>query len=241
MRIAGCLHVPPLAKVRSGVIICHGFLGTKEGGGRAVEFAQELAEEGYAVLRFDFSGTGESEGSFAQATLSGYGRDLAAAVHFMAERGITRIAVIGRSFGGVVAICQGAVEQRIGGVCTWGTPWDIEGVLRRSLGDEAFSRLARGETVTWRNEFGEYCKHPVFLEDLRAFNVLERVRHISPRPLLVIHGEQDEIVPHQEAEVIYARANEPKQVVVVRGAGHQFLEHQKEVREITLGWLKEWF
>ncbi|MFZ5639827.1 MAG: alpha/beta hydrolase [Bacillota bacterium] len=125
-RLAGVWHRAAGGAAACGInpvlIICHGFRGSKDGGGRAVEFGAGIAAAGYHVMRFDFSGTGDSEGEFASATLTGYMDDLAAAVEYAGEKAAGPVIVLGRSFGGTTAICQAAIDGQIAGVCTWAAP-----------------------------------------------------------------------------------------------------------------------
>jgi putative redox protein len=101
------------------VIVCHGFLGSKEGGGRALAMAEEIGKLGYATLLFDFSGCGESEGAFADITLTRQIEDLTCSVDYNQESGFKKIITLGRSFGGTTALCHGALDKRTAGVCTW--------------------------------------------------------------------------------------------------------------------------
>ncbi len=95
--LSGVLHRPSgTVKDCDCVIICHGFRGSKDGGGRAISLSEKIAAQGIAALRFDFSGTRDSEGEFAGVTLSKYIQDLAGAIEFAGSVMKGKIILLGR-------------------------------------------------------------------------------------------------------------------------------------------------
>lgn len=222
------------------IIICHGFLGNKTGGGRAVAFGKKATQRGYGVLRFDFHGSGDSEGNFEDITLSNYLQDLESAVDFTEDQGLGKIVVLGRSFGGDVAICQAARDQRIQGVCTWGSPISTINTLRNNQPEE-YQRLLEGKTAHWKDKYGHRTLRPSFLTDLRKHEISREAKKISPRPLLIVHGDQDATVNVEDAYQLYRAADEPKELAIISGANHQFLEHQQKLQKITFTWLEKFF
>ncbi len=223
------------------VVVCHGFLGTRHGGGRAVVLAEFLAQAGYPVFRFDFAGSGESEGSFAEATLTKNVADLRAAVTFLGERGFRRFVILGRSHGGNAALAFAAADLRAVGVVLWSTPRNMATVLRKVMGERAYSRLLQGEEVTWVDSGRKLAKKPGFLADLSRYPMDELVARLSPRPLLIVHGEEDELVPAADARTLFSRAGEPRELVLIPGGDHHLSRHQEAAREATLAWLKRHF
>src|SRR5688572_13155365 len=89
------------------VISCHGMLSNKDGP-KHLLLARQLEERRVPVLRFDFAGRGESDGSLYDLTFSNEVEDLAAAIDAFAARGVTRFAVFGSSMGGAVALLAAA-------------------------------------------------------------------------------------------------------------------------------------
>ncbi|MGB9791980.1 MAG: alpha/beta hydrolase [Thermacetogeniaceae bacterium] len=240
-RIIGDLHLPATGTPEYVVVVCHGFLGTRQGGGRAVVLAEKLASAGYGVLRFDFAGSGESEGDFASATLTKNACDLSAALDFLNELGYQKFIALGRSFGGNAVLVGAVREKRIKGVCLWSTPIDMVPVLKAILGEELYQAMVRGETVTFENGYRKYTKKPDFLRDLVGYRMEELVAAVSPRPLLILHGEADELVPVESAKMMFQAAGEPKELVLIPGGDHHLSEHQAEAIEATLMWLKKHF
>lgn len=240
-RIAGDLHLPPAGKPEYVVVVCHGFLGTRQGGGRAVILAEKLASAGYGVLRFDFAGSGESEGDFASATLTKNACDLRAALDFLSGLGYQKFIALGRSFGGNAVLVAAAREERIKGVCLWSTPVSMVPVLKAILGEELYQAMARGETVTFEDGPRRYTKKPDFLRDLACYRMEELVASVSPRPLLILHGDADELVAAESARALFQAAGEPKELVLIPGGDHHLSRNLAEAIEATLAWLKKHF
>ncbi|MCL6609996.1 MAG: alpha/beta hydrolase [Peptococcaceae bacterium] len=218
------------------VVVCHGFTGSKEGQGKAVEMAGFLARNNYACLLFDFAGCGESQGRFEDLTLSGQIADLASAVDFCLEKGLGPVVTLGRSFGGTTAICHAASDPRVKGVCSWAAPASLTDLFLDFAGDDlpedenAMVALAGNEGIVHLRKS--------FFTDLSAHVVPRCASLISPRPLMVIHGTKDGVVPPSEASIIFNAAGHPKEIALVEGADHQFSAHYTQVWGIFLEWLE---
>ena len=220
------------------IVVCHGFTGSKEGGGRAVAMAEELGARGYATLLFDFSGCGESEGEFADVTLTRHIGDVKASVAYCHNLGFERVLTMGRSFGGTAALCFGRAGGDVSGVCTWAAPGallDLFARLRVQLTDSPYDLLKLSE-----EEDALQIKKG-FITDLDSYNVFDRVGLISPSPLLLVHGVKDEVVPVHNARNIYQCAGEPKRIELIENGDHQFTGCHEEVWKLCFDWLNEHF
>jgi fermentation-respiration switch protein FrsA (DUF1100 family) len=220
MRIWGVLHVPKSVPA-PGIVFYHGFTGTRvEAHQLFVHAARHFCERGFAVLRFDFRGSGESEGLFQDMTLSGEVEDLKTAIDWILGRREVikdKVGVNGLSLGGVVAILTAARNPKIKAVSLWSTPLDISGFERiepnisQKLLEQGYADLSSG-----------YRIGKAFLMDLDKHNITEAVSKISPRPLLIVHGTKDEVVPLWHAERLYEAAGEPKEKFFIEGADHTY-------------------
>lgn len=223
----------------TAVVVCHGFTGSKEGGGRALEMAEALAARGLGTLLFDFAGCGDSEGSGEKISLSGQIADLGCAVEWCLAHGFDRVVVNGRSFGGTTALCCAARDNRIAGVCTWAA------VVRPAA---LFAGLAGGEITGPPQEriniggAGEplYLRK-AFFYDLARHDVPRCAARLEPRPLLILHGEADETVPAEEARLLYRAAGKPKELRILKGADHRFSQHTAQAWELFFDWLHRHF
>ena len=220
------------------IIVCHGFTGSKEGGGRALTMAEELGARGYAVLLFDFSGCGESEGAFAELTLTRHIGDLRASVTYCCNLGFQRILTLGRSFGGTTALCLGRAGGAVAGVCTWAAPGALRELfvpLRRQNMDPSLA------TLKLSDEDDALQIKKEFLTDLDRYDVFDLAGRIAPSPLLLIHGARDEVVPEKNARLIYQAAGQPKRITVLPQGDHQFTACHEVVWQEYFAWLAEFF
>lgn len=142
----------------------------------------EMPRRGISIARINYRMPNE----FGDCVL-----DTLAGMAVLGKLGHARIATIGHSFGGAVAINAGSISPAVTTVI-------------------ALSSQLAGAHVA--NE-------------------------LAPRPLLLIHGDADTILPHQSSEAIYERANEPKTIKIMHGAGHRLSEAADEIYELTSDWL----
>lgn len=221
------------------VIVCHGFTGTKEGNGNARLMAEELGAQGFSTLLFDFAGNGESPGLFEEITLSGQINDLGSVIDYVEDLGFSPIITQGRSFGGSTVICHGANDLRVAGVCTWAAPADLmEVFLNFTDGDLPASDE---ELVMLSDVDGVVHLKRSFFWDLEKYDVAASASMISPRPLLVIQGLADQVVPPANGQKIFEGAGEPRQLVYLDKADHQFSNMNKEVWKVFIEWLENSF
>jgi uncharacterized protein len=235
--LAGHLALPS-APARAGatmpgVVLCHGFPSGAGGAATSAATYPELAdriagEVGWAALTFNFRGCGASEGSFS---LRGWLADLGAAVaHLRTVEGIDGVWISGASTGGSLAIALAANDQQIRGVAALAARADFD------------------DWATHPRRFVEHCRDIGVIRDasypaafdawareLREIRPVELVRHVVPRPLLVVHGSEDDFVPVTDARIL-ADAHGAADLRVVTGAGHR-LRHDPRAIAILLGWL----
>jgi len=227
LTLAGLLHTPETAP-GPVVIVCHGFVGSKEGGGMAMVMGEELGRRGFNVLLFDFSGIGESEGLFAETTLSNQIDDLKCAVDWCLKACLGPVFTTGRSFGGTTAICQAAGDPRVKGVCTWAAPARLK-VL--------FSNYARQPEDTEKT--GTVYKSKKFFDDRDQYDVPAMAKRLAPRPLLIIHGAKDEVVNPNDARLIFESSGQPKELAYIPNADHRFIGQHQAVWDIYFTWLEK--
>ncbi|NPV89384.1 MAG: alpha/beta hydrolase [Firmicutes bacterium] len=237
-RLAGVLHRPK-GTPRRGMILTHGFRGSKEGGGKAVELAEQISDRGLAVLRFDFAGVGESEGEFDRITLSRQVADLQGALDWFLGTGPLDTFVVGRSFGGSTALAAAALDQRIRGLCLWSTPIDLVATFRRTLGG-LFEQLEAGREVSIRDDHGEgFGLRPEFVTDAKRHDLYRDLERVAGRPILFLHGEGDETVSLEQAEQGYQVAGHPKELVVIKGGDHQFTRTWESAWQALFSWIEK--
>jgi putative redox protein len=232
-RLRAHLALPPDAPA-PGLVVCHGFPVGKQrassSGQTYPELADELAREaGWAVLTFNFRGTGGSGGDFS---LAGWLADVhAAADHLRQRREVDGVWLAGASTGGSLAICAAAEDPRIHGVVTLASRSDF---ADWAVEPERFLAHAREIGVISTPDFPadqeEWCR------ELREIRPVEVVAKLPPRPLLLIHGDDDDVVPPEDARELADAYGEGAELRIVKGAGHR-LRHDPRGVAVLLGWL----
>lgn len=214
--LAGRIDRPPGA-ARAWVLFAHCFTCGKDLEG-ARRIGEALAARGFGVLRFDFTGLGESEGDFACSTFSSDRADLVAAAAYLRERGEAPAVLVGHSLGGAAAIVAAAEIPEVKAVVTLGAPFAPAHVthLLEAPGDASEDAQAGG-----RVEIGgrSFRLNPEFVRDLEAQDPAAALAGLK-RALLVLHAPGDRIVGIDEARKIYQAAKHPKSFVSLDGADH---------------------
>ena len=236
LKLAGCLHQPgcrPLA----GVVLTHGFRGTMEGGGKAVELAERLAGMGYLVFRFDFAGAGESEGDFSSITLSRQVSDLKSSLDWLEGQFNLPWLAVGRSFGGSTALAAAAVDHRIKALCLWATPLDLIRTFRNALG-RLYDNLLAGQEVAVTDDHGQtFTLKPEFIEDLCRYDLYQKLKEVAGRPILFLHGALDSTVDLAQVKRGFKQAEPPKEMVIVPDGDHQFTRTWQKAWDALFDWL----
>lgn len=230
----GVLHVPG-GTARGSVLLTHCFTCSKDLH-TTTRLASSLQEAGYAVLRFDFTGIGESGGSFAGTTVGTDVRDVARAATTLVERGYGPCSVVGHSLGGAAALLAAHRLKTVRSVVVLGSP-SSPGHVRRLFVDHEHE-IEREGVATVSIAGRPFPISSGFVEDLEAHDQARRVAELD-RPLLVIHAVDDDVVPIAEGERIFASARQPKGFLPVLGADHLLTgrDAARRVAGAVLDWL----
>lgn len=238
IKIAAQLYLPQESAVApySAVCLCHGIpahVPAPDDSGYPL-LAQRICRQGFAVLIFNFRGTGASGGNF---DILGWTRDLKAATNYLwnlPEVDKSRLALLGFSGGAAVSVYVAAQDERVASVAACACPAEFTFFTeteKTQLLVEQFRRIG----IIRDNAF------PPAIEDwrdgFRQVSPINYVAKIAPRPLLLVHGSQDDVVAVTHAHRLYARAQEPKRLVIVDGAGHR-LRLNDQAMNVVIDWLK---
>lgn len=217
------------------MIICHGFRGAKENSGKLALFAERLNSIGCGVLAFDFSGSGSSDGEFRNVTLSGQARDLQRVIDYTCDQYSLPIYLLGRSFGGSTVLAAGAGDPRVRGFIIWSAPVYLHKTFAAMM-TSAYDELSRGQNVVINDESGSFMLGPELIRDFDRHDMDDYLQQIGSRPILVIHGQDDETVDPENAWHIAEKAANAR-LHIVSGADHRFNGMTRDREDLTLQWL----
>jgi putative redox protein len=214
-RLAARLDLPE-GPVEAYALFAHCFTCSKDSLA-ASRIAHALTDAGFGVLRFDFTGLGDSEGEFAGSSFAGNVGELVAAAEALARQAQAPALLIGHSLGGAAALAAAARLPSVRAVATIGAPFDVQHVLRHISGD--LDRLqAEGEAQV--SIGGRPFKlRRGFLDDLPQHDQAARIGALR-RALLVLHAPGDTVVGIDNASAIFQAARHPKSFVSLDDADH---------------------
>jgi putative redox protein len=215
-KLAALLDLPADREPDAYALFAHCFTCSKDYKG-VVWISRALAAEGIAVLRFDFTGLGESEGDFAATTFSSNVADLVAAAEFMGRELEAPKILIGHSLGGAAVIHAAAQISSAVAVATLAAPSSTDhlvGVIRSNAADIESTGEAEveigGRSFRIRKEF---------LDDLSVVNMRDAVSGLG-RALMVCHSPVDRTVGIDHANELFMAAEHPKCFVSLDSADH---------------------
>ncbi len=215
----------PAPQAKGAIIFSHGYAGERS---PDLIYAPTFHRAGYDLLFFDYRGHGASDGCFTSLVYFER-RDLLAALDFLKQRGITRAGILGFSMGGAVALAAAPHRAMVVAVatdCTFAELQIIMGNAVRARGAPPFLASLIGWLMV--------CFASLRLRaNLFSANPIRWVDKIAPRSLLLMHAQEDESVPVEQAYRLFERAREPKELWIVPHAKHRKIEDvaREEYRE----------
>jgi len=214
-RLVGRLDLPD-GPPHAYALFAHCFTCTKESLA-AVRIGRALAGQGIGVLRFDFTGLGQSGGDFADSTFSGSVQDLLAAARAMGDAGKAPALLIGHSLGGAAVLAAAAELPNVKAIATIGAPCDVHHVTRL-FGEDLKTLLEQGEAEV---KLGgrPFKMRRSFVDDLSSHDQKQRIGSLR-RALLVMHAPTDRTVDIDNAAQIFLAAKHPKSFVSLDSADH---------------------
>ena len=237
-QLAGRLELPANQLPHNFVLFAHCFTCNKNL--LAIKnISKSLTSNGFGVLRFDFTGLGESEGDFADTNFSGNVEDLVAAAEYLRKTYKAPGLLIGHSLGGAAALIAASEITSIKAIATIAAPSDpvhLKNLLRSNIEEINL----KGKAVV--NIGGrDFTIKKQFLEDLERKTLPQIVKGLR-KPILILHSPQDQIVAIKNAEEIYVAAHHPKSFISLDGADH-LLSNKKDstyTGSVISGWAKRY-
>src|SRR5690606_11388037 len=194
-----------------------------------------LTNAGFGVLRFDFTGLGESEGDFENTNFSGNVDDLVEAAEFLEKNFMAPTLLIGHSLGGTAAIFAAEKIASIKAVAIINSPSHPSHVMH--LLKESKQEITRNGKAKVNLGGRDFTIKKQFLDDLENKPLIEIVKKFK-KALLIFHSPQDKTVEIKNAEEIYKAAHHPKSFVSLDGVDHLLSkkEDSEYVGKVIAGW-----
>ena len=231
--LSGVLEKPN-GTVRGWAVFAHCFTCSKTGLA-ASRIARYLTEHGIGVLRFDFTGLGESDGDFAGTGFSTNVQDLKDAVRWMETQTRSVALIVGHSLGGAASVVAASHLSDVRAVVTIGAPSDAEHVIQQ------FGRHVPEIEIKGEKEVllagRPFTLRKSFLDDVRGSRVSEAAKSLK-KPLLVMHSPLDQTVSIENATGLFLAAKHPKSFVSLDQADHLLTKPKdaQYVASVIAGW-----
>ena len=213
-------------------ILCPGYLDSKDYK-QLIGLAEVLNKQGYTIVRFEPTGTWESEGDISDYTTSQYLEDIKNVLEYMLSKAnYKHILLGGHSRGGQVSILYAARDSRISvvlGIMPSSGP--IQGQRREEWEKSGISVSQRDlpNDKDKKIEFRVPFNHVLDRDQYDAVGDAKKIKV----PIILIAGELDDLVPPNEVREIFDNANEPKKFIVIPNIGHDYRHNDDEIKIVN--------
>ena len=218
--ISVIVHYPNESKQKLA-ILCPGFLDSKDYD-HLIELAKTLSENGYTAVRFDPTGTWDSDGDLSEYSATQYLNDIESIKnHMLTKNEWKTILIVGHSMGGRMSLIYTSLHSDISGVVAI---MSSPGIIERKSEIQINKRDIPGNI----SEKREYRIAPEFFVDQHRYHNPEEMKNIHV-PVLLIAGEKDPLAPPEKVKPLFDLANKPKEFVVMKNMGHDYRHHKNEI------------
>ncbi|MGB1313069.1 MAG: alpha/beta fold hydrolase [Bizionia paragorgiae] len=236
--LKGRLELPTHQKPHNFVLFAHCFTCNKNLSA-VRNISRALTAKGFGVLRFDFTGLGESSGDFENTNFSGNILDLIEASKYLEENYAAPTLLIGHSLGGAAAIFAADAIDSIKAVATIAAPSNpdhVQHLLKSNL--EEINTTGKAVVNLGGRDF---TIKKQFLDDIKSKSLPEIAKNLN-KALLILHSPQDRIVGIKNAEDLYIAAKHPKSFVSLDGSDHLLMQKEDSiyVGELIASWAKRY-
>lgn len=239
-RIRGDFVAPKGEGPFPGICKLHGLPGSSD---QVSGSATKLAEAGFVVLTFDFRGFRRSEGLFSLSNEIEDARN--AVTHILnSELAVNYwVGVYGPSYGGAVAVCSAARDDRISAVCLRAPVFDTLWFAESPMIVPAVQYILEKSPDEFHGLADPAMREQILrsmVEDAKHYNPMSEIGRISPRPLLITTGDADKGIPLEGVQRLYDLAGQPKELVVVKEADHTLSKPESvaETNCAVLSWFR---
>lgn len=202
----------------------------------AARISRSLVARGFAVMRFDFTGLGDSEGDFSDTNFTTSVADVLAASSYLKENHTAPKILIGHSMGGTAILAAAGELPEVNAIATIGSPSEPAHVLRH-FSDQLEEIKATGEAKVLIQGRPFIIKQQM-IDDLQSTQTIDKIKRIR-KALMIFHSPFDHIVNIRQSAKIYQAAHHPKSFISLDGADHMLSEKQDSdfVSDVLAAWV----
>ncbi|XP_027333852.1 uncharacterized protein LOC113848500 [Abrus precatorius] len=235
-KLVGILHESGTEEI---VILCHG-LGASKEDNIMTKLASALENAGISSFRFDFTGNGESEGSFEFAHYWREVDDLHAVAQHFHEANRSVIAIVGHSKGGGVVLLYASKYHDIKTVVNLSGRYDMKAGLEERFGKDYMERIRKDGFIDVKSSGSfDYRVTMESLMDRFNTNMHEACLQIDKEcRVLTVHGSSDTVIPVEDASE-FAKIIPDHKLHIIEGADHSYTNHQDELASVVVNFIKE--
>jgi len=227
--ISAKIDFPDDGELKSWVLFAHGFsIGKDLKPIRTI--SKSLVDDGFGMLRFDFTGLGDSGGNFSDTNFSSNCEDIRQAANYLRENHKAPCVMIGHSFGGTATLKVADEIPECKAVATIGSPCDTTHIIHQ-FADKIEEIEEEGEAKVLLGGRPFIIKEQ-FLEDIGNQDIAKEISDLG-KALMIFHSPQDRVVGIDNASHIYIKAKHPKSFVSLDGADHLLLKNAADAEYVA--------
>lgn len=236
LELSARLELPVGAKPSRFAIFAHCFTCGKNAKA-ATNISRELTQQGFGVLRFDFTGLGQSEGEFEDTGFTTNVEDIVSAAKFLDEFYVSPSLLIGHSLGGTAVVHASAKVESVKAVCTIGAPAEARHVLH--IIGQSREEIEKHGKASVSIADRPFMIGQQFLSDLEKYST-ESVLHKLRKAILIMHSPQDSVVEIENAASLFKAAHHPKSFISLDGANHLLTKQEDAIYASSVlgAWVK---
>ncbi len=219
------------------IVFCHCFTCSKETI-TTFRLSRLLAEQGYGVLRFDFTGLGNSEGNFSTTTFSTTQDDLCSAIKFLNNNYQPPCFLMGHSLGGTTALSVAREHECVKAVVCLASPSKPEHVLHHF--GHALTLLEQNITASFEVAGQYFDIEPEFVDDVRNIDMKSYLSRLD-KPVLIFDIENDALVGKDNAKEIQQWVKGETELITLKNTNHLLSDRQSstDVAQKIVNWLQK--
>ncbi len=221
-------------KIKGGLILCHGIPSGEGRQSKGYDYLGRLfARRRLATVFFNFRGTGESGGNI---DLVNWKEDLQAVInYYFTDYGYSPLIFLGFSAGAAVALEAAVEDDRVKALALGACPGNFSFLMEKLTPEAVWE---------WFRQIGLFRRPTAlppqeeWLQRFMSIRPEEKIHLLPPRPILIMHGEKDDLVTLSHAHTLYERAGGDKRIVTFPRVGHRLRSSRKALKYLQI-WIEE--